>query len=88
MVVATYFFRGNLLLPIGYSFRQAARDLLYPIGKTARTTAFDGTVGDQWLKIRQTANASTMQEDSNLYSRVLYHLSYVQLPPIKHTYQL
>ena len=55
---------------------------------TTHTTAFDGPVVDHWMewKIAQTANApamqdpSTMQEDPNLYSRVLYHLSYVPPP--------
>ena len=54
--------------------------------KTAHTTAFDVPVVDHWLerKIAQTANAfamqdrSAIQEDPNLYSRVLYHLSYSQ----------
>ena len=50
-------------------------------------TAFDGPAVDNWLewKIAQTANASTMQDrsamqkDPNLYSYVLYHLSYAPL---------
>ena len=54
-------------------------------GERAHTTAFDGPVVDDWLeqKIAQSANASTMQdrsamhEDTNLYSRVLYHMGYV-----------
>ena len=55
--------------------------------RAAHTTAFDGPVMAHWLKqkITQTANASAiqyrsdMQEDPNLYSSVLYCLSY--LPP-------
>ena len=51
------------------------------------TTTFEGPVVDLWLewKIAQTANAfamqdrSAMHEDPNLYSRVLYRLSYI--PP-------
>ena len=61
----------------------------FPRDRTAYTTAFDGPVMDHWLeqKIAQTANASAMQdrsamqEDPNLYSRVLYRLSYV--PPLR-----
>ena len=56
-------------------------------------TAFDGPVVDHWFegKMVQTANASTvqdqstMQEDPNVYSRVLYRLSYDPLPLIKVT---
>ena len=59
--------------------------MLFPKDRTAHTIALDGPVVDHWLeqKIAQTANASamqgrsTMQEDPNLYSRVLYRLSYV-----------
>ena len=58
----------------------------FPTDRTAHTLAFDEPVVDHWLdwKIAQTANASAMQdwsvmqEDPNLYSKVLYHLSYVQ----------
>ena len=58
--------------------------------RTAHTTAFDGPGVDHWLKwkIVQAANASTMQdrctmqEDPNLYSKVLYCLSYVQPTPL------
>ena len=47
-------------------------------------TAFGGPVVDHWLewKVAQTANASAMQdrsimqEDPNLYSKVLYRLSF------------
>ena len=57
----------------------------FPIDRTAHSTAFDGPVVDCWLewKIAQTENASakqdrsTMHEDPNLYSQVLYHLRYV-----------
>ena len=64
-----------------------------PTDRTSHNTAFDGPVVDYWLeqKIAQTANAptmqerSTMQEDSNLYSRVPYRLSSVPSPSI--TYQ-
>ena len=60
----------------------------FPTDRTAHTVAFDDPVVDHWLerKIAQTANRSTMQdysamqEDSNLYVRVLYHLSYVPVP--------
>ena len=61
--------------------------MYFPTDSTAHTTAFGGTVVDCWLerKIVQTANASAMQDqsavyDPNLYSRVLYLLSYV--PPL------
>ena len=63
----------------------------FPTDSTAHTPAFDGSVMDHWLdqKIIQTANASAMQDrsamqDPNLYSRVLYCLSYV--PPPKDTH--
>ena len=60
----------------------------FPTDRASHTTAFDGPVEDHCLgqKIAQTANASAMQgrsamrEDPNLYSRVLYQLSYV-MPP-------
>ena len=54
----------------------------FPTDRTAHTTAFDGLVVDNWLeqKIAQTENASAMQKDPNLYSRVLYRLSYI--PPL------
>ena len=60
----------------------------YPTDRTAHTTAFIGPVVDHWLerKIAQTGNASAMQdrsamqEDLNLYSQVLYRLSY--FPPL------
>ena len=50
----------------------------FPTEKTAHTSLYEPVV-DHWLerKITQTANASTMQEDPNLYSGVLYHMSYV-----------
>ena len=56
--------------------------------RTAQTTAFD-TVVEIWLerKVAQTVNASVMQdqsamqEDLNLYSKVLYRLSCVPSPP-------
>ena len=48
--------------------------------RQVHTTAFDGPVVDHWLerKIAQTTkqDQSAMQEHPNLYSRVLYHLSY------------
>ena len=54
---------------------------------TAHTTAFDRPVVDHWLerKMTQTANATTVQiqsGDPNLYSWVLYRLSYVPLSGI------
>ena len=60
----------------------------FPTDSTAHITAFDAPVVDHILewKIAQTANAtamqdrSAMQEDPNLYSRVIYYLSYV--PPL------
>ena len=65
--------------------------MYFPPDRTAHITAFDGLVMDHWseCKIAQTANGSVMQdrsvmqEDSNLYSRVFYHLSYV--PPRYHS---
>ena len=59
--------------------------MYFPTDTTAHTAAFDGPVVDHWLerKIFQTANASTIQdrsamhEDPNLYSTVLYRLSYI-----------
>ena len=88
MVIVTYSFRGNplslhrLLFPISSNgsfictFPQAGQHI---------TPAFDGPFVDHCLeqKITQTAHVSTMQdrsamqEDPNLYSRVLYHLSFV-----------
>ena len=64
VVIVTYFFRGNLLSP---------HRLHFPKGRVAHTTAFGGQVVDHWLelKIAQSANASTMQEDPNLYSWML-----------------
>ena len=60
----------------------------FPTDRTAHTTAFDGLVVDHWLerKIAQTENASAMQdqsamqEDPNIYNRVLYRLSYAPPP--------
>ena len=56
--------------------------------RAAHTTAFDRPVMDHmdhWLerKIAQTANAPTMQtqsDDPHFYRRVLYRLSYTPLP--------
>ena len=80
---------GTHCCHIGYSFPKTARDLSYALShsRTAYTTSFDRPVEDHWLewKIVQTTNASSMQDRSttqehpNLYSWVLYHLSYV--PP-------
>ena len=58
-----------------------------PTNRTAHTTAVGGSAVDHCVerKTAQTANASAiqdrsaMQEDPTLYSRVLYHLSYVPL---------
>ena len=58
----------------------------FPTDRGAHTTVFDGHVVNHWLdrKIVQTAKASatqdrsTIEEDPNIYSRVLYGLSYVQ----------
>ena len=60
----------------------------FPTDRAAHTTAFDEPVVDHLLqqKIAQIANASIMQDQSamqevpNLYSRVLYHLSYAPPP--------
>ena len=54
----------------------------FPTERTAHTTCFDGPVVDHWLgrKIAQTENASVMQDDPNLHSSVLYHMSYVPPP--------
>ena len=59
----------------------------FPTDRRAHTAAFDGPVVDHWLEQKkdQTENVSTMQdkssmqEDPNRYSRMLYRLSYV--PP-------
>ena len=58
----------------------------FPTDRTAHTTAFDGPVVDYWLEWKlKLQMLSTMQDrpamqgDPNLYSRVLYRLSYV--PP-------
>ena len=76
----------------------------FPADRTAHTIAFDGPVVDRCLeclwtavelwKIAQTANASTMQgrsamqEDPNLYIRVLYRLSLLECHLREHkTYQ-
>ena len=61
----------------------------FPTDRIAHTMAFEEPVVDHWLerKIAQTVNTSAMQdqsamqEDPNLYSLVLYYLSYV--PPLK-----
>ena len=53
--------------------------------RTAHTTSFDAPIVDHWLewKIAQTANPSTMQdrsamqEDPNIYSKVLYRVSHI-----------
>ena len=57
----------------------------FPTDRSAYTPTFDGPIVYHWLehKIAQTANASAMQNpsamqaDQNLYSRVLYHLTYI-----------
>ena len=65
---------------IGYSFQYTARDLLYALShrQDSMMVQHDGTVVDHWSewKITQNTNAPTMQEDPNLYSSVLYCLSY------------
>ena len=60
----------------------------FPTERIVHTTSLDEPVVGHWLEwnISQTANASAMQdrsvmqEDPNLYSRVLYCLSYVPRP--------
>ena len=90
MVIVAYFVRGNplmphrLLLPISNMFFS----MYFPTDRTAHTRVFGGLVVDHWLeqKVAQTANDSAMQdrtamqEDQNLYSWMLYHLSYVPPP--------
>ena len=67
MVIVTYFFSGNLLLPHRLLFPFLY--MHFPTDRTVHTTAYDGPVVDHWWerKIAQAANASTMQEDPNLY---------------------
>ena len=56
--------------------------MYFPTDRTTQPTALDGPIVDHWLewKIAQNANApavqdrSAMQEDPNLYSRVLGYL--------------
>ena len=72
------------------SDKQQVQHMQFPKNRTAHTTYFDGPVVDQWLecKIGQTANAYTMQdraalqEDPNLYSWVLQHVSQIPLPNV------
>ena len=85
MVIVTYFFRRNALFPHKAALSDKQRWIVYvyfPTDRTAHTTAFDRPIVNHWSewKIAQTANASAMQKDSNLYSRVLHRLSYVPPP--------
>ena len=93
MVIVTYFFRGYPLYPHRLLFLIGSKgSFICTFTQTAHITAFDGPVVDHWLewKIAQTANASTIldrfaiQEDPNLYSRMLYCLSYV--PPLSYVH--
>ena len=75
MVIVTYFFIGNPLLPHWLLFPISSKGSFYmhfPTDRTAHTKAFDGPFVDNWLewKIVQTANASAIQDrsvDPNLY---------------------
>ena len=63
MVIVTYFFRLNLLLPHRLLYPDKQQGIFYthfPIDKWLPTTTFDGPVMDHWLerKMAQTANAS------------------------------
>ena len=66
--------RGNLHSNMGYSFRLAARVLLYmhhPTDRITHTTAFDTPVVEHWMK-GEIANEGSIRLHTH-YGQMLYH---------------